>query len=175
MPRELTADEQVAAVVRRLTRARITEIELDALAALSQIGKKRIGGRNRRFVVDVLSGSVEITAGQREYLWSLALQWRDRMPRSVRDEAFDRLRRTVRRLTEATEAMATGTIKRMVRDRGFGFLRAESGEEYFFHRSAVTRGSFDEMSEGVTRVTFEAVDGPKGPRAEDVRIAGDRS
>ena len=33
--------------------------------------------------------------------------------------------------------MAEGTIKKIVADRGFGFISAEDGKEYFFHRSAV--------------------------------------
>ncbi len=43
--------------------------------------------------------------------------------------------------------MATGTIKRIARDKGFGFIRDNSGQEYFFHRSSV-QGSFDSLSEG---------------------------
>ena len=43
--------------------------------------------------------------------------------------------------------MATGTIKRLARDKGFGFIRDSSGQEYFFHRSSV-EGSFDSLSEG---------------------------
>ena len=42
--------------------------------------------------------------------------------------------------------MASGTIKRIQRDKGFGFIRDTSGQEYFFHRSAV-QGSFDSLSE----------------------------
>ena len=38
--------------------------------------------------------------------------------------------------------MPKGTIKRLVRDRGFGFIRDEGGQEWFFHRSGV-QGSFD--------------------------------
>ena len=49
--------------------------------------------------------------------------------------------------------MATGTIKRIQRDKGFGFIRDNSGQEYFFHRSAV-QGSFDSLNEG-QRVSFE--------------------
>jgi len=41
-----------------------------------------------------------------------------------------------------------GKIVRMVRDRGFGFIRVEDGKEVFFHHSAVQDGVFDSMSEG---------------------------
>ena len=62
----------------------------------------------------------------------------------------------------------TGTIKRIARDKGFGFIRdTASGVEYFFHRSAV-QGSFDALSEG-QRVSFEEEPSPKGPRAANVR------
>ena len=63
--------------------------------------------------------------------------------------------------------MATGTIKRIQRDKGFGFIRDTSGQEYFFHRSAV-QGSFDSLSEG-QRVNFDEEQSPKGPRAGNVR------
>ena len=59
--------------------------------------------------------------------------------------------------------MASGTIKRIQRDKGFGFIRDTSGQEYFFHRSAV-QGSFDSLSEG-QRVSFDEEQSPKGPRA----------
>jgi CspA family cold shock protein len=63
--------------------------------------------------------------------------------------------------------MATGTIKRVARDKGFGFIRDGGGQEYFFHRSAV-QGSFDDLREG-QRVSFEEEQSPKGPRANNVR------
>ena len=65
--------------------------------------------------------------------------------------------------------MATnGTIKRMVSDKGFGFVAAADGQEYFFHQSAVAGGQFDQLREGQA-VTFDTGQGPKGPRAENVR------
>ena len=66
-------------------------------------------------------------------------------------------------------APATGTIKRIT-DRGFGFIAAPDGVEYFFHQSACTSTPFDSLREGDT-VTFTLSQGPKGPRAEDVRPA----
>jgi CspA family cold shock protein len=67
--------------------------------------------------------------------------------------------------------MATnGTIKRMVRDKGFGFVAAADGQEYFFHQSAVAGAQFDQLREGQA-VTFDTGQGPKGPRAENVRPA----
>jgi cold shock protein len=63
--------------------------------------------------------------------------------------------------------MAGGTIKRLVRDRGFGFIRDDGGQEWFFHRSSV-QGNFDELNEG-QRVSFEEEPSAKGPRAGNVR------
>jgi CspA family cold shock protein len=66
-------------------------------------------------------------------------------------------------------ASISGTIKRLVTDKGFGFIAA-GGTEYFFHQSACTQTSFDQLREGQT-VTFEVGNGPKGPRGENVRPA----
>ena len=63
-----------------------------------------------------------------------------------------------------------GTVKRLVSEKGFGFVAASDGNEYFFHQSAVGDGGFDQLREGQA-VTFKTGQGPKGPRAEDVRIA----
>jgi len=65
--------------------------------------------------------------------------------------------------------MTNGTIKRLVFDKGFGFVAAPDGSEYFFHRSACDV-PFEQLREG-DAVTFEAGQGPKGPRAENVRKA----
>jgi len=65
--------------------------------------------------------------------------------------------------------MATnGTIKRIVSDKGFGFIAASDGQEYFFHRSSCTGIAFESLREGQA-VTFEQGQGPKGPRAENVK------
>lgn len=63
-----------------------------------------------------------------------------------------------------------GSIKRLVAEKGFGFILADDGAEYFFHNSACNDTPFDEMREGQA-VTFERGQGPKGPRGENVRIA----
>ena len=65
--------------------------------------------------------------------------------------------------------MMNGTIKKLVPDRGFGFIAAEDGKEYFFHRSG-TEGDFDGLNGG-EKVSFEIEQSPKGPRAKSVRIA----
>ena len=63
--------------------------------------------------------------------------------------------------------MPSGTIKRLVRDRGFGFIRDDGGQEWFFHRSG-TQVNFDQLAEG-QRVAFDEESSPKGPRAANVR------
>ena len=67
-------------------------------------------------------------------------------------------------------APMNGTIKRLVSDKGFGFILADDGNEYFFHNSACTGVRFDELREGQA-VSFERGQGPKGPRAENVRVS----
>lgn len=63
-----------------------------------------------------------------------------------------------------------GRIKKMVRERGFGFIRGEDGKEVFFHRSGLNGGEYDTLSEG-DLVEYVVQEGPRGPRAEGVRAA----
>lgn len=63
-----------------------------------------------------------------------------------------------------------GEIRRVILDKGFGFIRGSDGRERFFHRSALEPAvEFADLREG-QRVTFRDEAGAKGPRAEDVRI-----
>lgn len=71
---------------------------------------------------------------------------------------------------EIAMAPMNGTIKRLVSDKGFGFILASDGNEYFFHNSACMDTRFDDLREGQA-VTFERGQGPKGPRGENVRVA----
>ena len=66
-----------------------------------------------------------------------------------------------------------GTIKKLVADRGFGFIATETGEELFFHASSVEGESFDGLREG-QRVEFATEQDPRGrgERAIRVRILG---
>ena len=67
--------------------------------------------------------------------------------------------------------MTTGTIKKVVSDRGFGFIAADDGKEYFFHRDGLEPSvSFDRLGGG-EKVTFDIEAGQKGPRAQRVRLA----
>ena len=67
--------------------------------------------------------------------------------------------------------MATGTIKRVISERGFGFIAAPDGKEYFFHKDGLTDSlDFDRLTGGAA-VSFEVQTGPKGDRAIQVRSA----
>ena len=63
--------------------------------------------------------------------------------------------------------MADGTIKKLVTEKGFGFIAGDGGE-LFFHHSALVGITMEELREGQS-VEFEEGQGPKGPRAENVR------
>ncbi|QDU40473.1 Cold shock protein ScoF [Maioricimonas rarisocia] len=65
--------------------------------------------------------------------------------------------------------MAEGTIKR-VTDKGFGFIDDGSGKDMFFHSSSLLGVTYDELREG-QQVSFSIGQGPKGPRAENVRLS----
>ncbi len=64
-----------------------------------------------------------------------------------------------------------GTIVRMIRDRGFGFVRIEDGSEIFFHHSSLPRGVFDTLQEG-QELEFEIENDVRGrgQRAGNVRL-----
>ena len=64
--------------------------------------------------------------------------------------------------------MSQGKIKKLVSDKGFGFIESENGE-FFFHHSALQDVRFEELQEGQS-VEFNEGHGPKGARAEDVRL-----
>ena len=56
--------------------------------------------------------------------------------------------------------MASGTIKKIVGDRGFGFIQQAEGDDLFFHRSAVTGTTFEQLTEGQA-VTYEKAMDPR--------------
>ena len=62
--------------------------------------------------------------------------------------------------------MPQGTIKKLVSEKGFGFISTQ-GDDVFFHRSAVD-GAFEDLREGDT-VEYTDGRGPKGPCAEKVK------
>jgi CspA family cold shock protein len=64
--------------------------------------------------------------------------------------------------------MPQGVIKKLISDKGFGFISRDDGNDLFFHHSAVEGVEFDSLREGQT-VEFTVGQGPKGPAAEVVR------
>jgi CspA family cold shock protein len=67
--------------------------------------------------------------------------------------------------------MATGTVKKVISERGFGFIAAPDGKEYFFHKDGLSSSlDFDRLVGGEA-VEFEVESGPKGPRAVQVRAS----
>jgi cold shock protein len=62
----------------------------------------------------------------------------------------------------------TGKIRTLRVDKGFGFIKDDKGQEYFFHQSAIYGEGIADLREGDS-VEFEVGQGPKGPRAENVR------
>ena len=63
--------------------------------------------------------------------------------------------------------MAKGTVKWFNESKGFGFITSEEGGDVFVHYSAIQGSGFKSLSEGQS-VSFDVVDGPKGPHAANV-------
>jgi len=65
--------------------------------------------------------------------------------------------------------MANGSIKKIVADRGFGFITGEDGKDYFFHRDGLSESiDFDRLVGGEA-VTFDVESNPRGPRASNIK------
>ena len=64
--------------------------------------------------------------------------------------------------------MAEGTIKRLT-DKGYGFIDTGGNSDLFFHMSSLEGIHYDELQEG-QRVSYTEGQGPKGPRAENVKL-----
>ena len=63
--------------------------------------------------------------------------------------------------------MAEGKVKWFNDSKGFGFIEQDGGEDVFVHHTAIQAQGFKSLEEG-QRVSFEVVDGAKGPAAENV-------
>ena len=65
--------------------------------------------------------------------------------------------------------MSTGTVKWFNERKGFGFIEQEDGQDVFVHHSGINATGFKSLSEG-DRVTFDVVQGQKGPAAVNVTV-----
>ena len=61
-----------------------------------------------------------------------------------------------------------GTVKWFNNDKGFGFIKRDSGEDVFVHHTAIQTSGYRTLNEG-EKVEFEVKQGPKGLQAENVR------
>jgi len=68
---------------------------------------------------------------------------------------------------QAVPERITGTVKWFSRQKGYGFIQPEDGEDVFVHYSAIQGAGFRNLEEG-ERVEFTIEDSPKGPQAADV-------
>ena len=69
--------------------------------------------------------------------------------------------------TDVAVVHRTGTVVKHLGEKGFGFLRDDAGQEYFFHASSCRPGGFSELTIGQP-VEFDAEKTPKGWRATQV-------
>ncbi len=65
-----------------------------------------------------------------------------------------------------------GTVKWFNAEKGYGFITSEEGNDVFAHFSQIQKDGYKSMDEG-NKVTFDVVNGPKGPQAENIVVIED--
>jgi CspA family cold shock protein len=65
--------------------------------------------------------------------------------------------------------MTNGTVKWFNNEKGFAFITVEGGKDVFAHFSAIQTDGFKSLEEG-QKVSFNIVNGPKGPQAENITV-----
>jgi CspA family cold shock protein len=112
-------------------------------------------------------GMADLTVPLDLFLAEFAIGDRYSAPRN-RSSRGRRGRRMQGPTVAPTGPKSRGRIKKMVRDRGFGFIRGDDGKEVFFHRSGLNGADYDALSEGDV-VEYVIQEGPRGARAEHVK------
>ncbi|SHI56863.1 cold-shock DNA-binding protein family [Dethiosulfatibacter aminovorans DSM 17477] len=64
----------------------------------------------------------------------------------------------------------SGTVKWFNAEKGFGFITGDDGVDVFAHFSQIQVDGYKSLEEG-QEVTFDVVQGQKGPQAENIQIA----
>ncbi|HUC19371.1 MAG TPA: HPF/RaiA family ribosome-associated protein [Acetobacteraceae bacterium] len=96
------------------------------------------------------------------------------------NDAFDAARRQLedharisRNDIKTHETPLHGSVVRLFRDKGYGFIRSSSGDEIYMHRNAVLGKGFDALTEGdPVRYSLHESEGEKGPQASTVILIG---
>lgn len=63
----------------------------------------------------------------------------------------------------------TGKVKWFNSEKGYGFITSDEGQDVFAHYSQIMKDGFKSLEEG-ERVSFEVVDGAKGPQASNIEV-----
>jgi cold shock CspA family protein len=88
-----------------------------------------------------------------------------------RRQLQDYARRQRAELPSPAEPATRGSVTRLLRYEGYGFITADDGREIYFHRNAVPNQGFDRLAEG-TAVRFVEAEGREGPQASTVVALG---
>lgn len=175
--RDMPQDEQVEKLVRRKAEKleRICDYISSCRVTVEKESRRRQTGDAYHVRIDLTVPPghelvVSRDPGQREEQHDL---------NQVVRRAFDAAERQLKELVEKQrgevktrpEQQLEGVVVRIFKDKGFGFLRDQSGRQVYFHRNSVLENGFDRMVVGVGVNFFEhEQEGEYGPQASTVRI-----